>query len=179
MKWYLYPNGVRFENWQPQRMAREIVGPVALQKNEPSSAIFIDDWALLILTDDGPQHTPNQVVDSTTVNVDLQNGTATVEYSYRNKTAQEQNAELEFWRSGLKVSRFQARAALQAANLLTTVENAVLAYDEDDADFVQLAWSEAQEWRRNSPTIATLAAIVNLSDEDLDDLFIAAKEIEA
>ena len=77
------------------------------------------------------------------------------------------------------VSRFQARAALLAAGLLATIENAVAAYDGEDASLVQLAWSEATEWKRLSPTVTALASIVGLTDQQLDDLFIAAAQIEA
>lgn len=43
----------------------------------------------------------------------------------------------------------------------------------------QLAWAEAVEYRRNSPTILALAAALDLSDEQVDDLFRAAMQIEA
>lgn len=77
------------------------------------------------------------------------------------------------------VSRFQARAALLAAELLSTIENAVAAYDGQDAAFVQLAWAEATEWKRSSPTVISLATLVGLTDQQLDDLFTVAAQIEA
>jgi hypothetical protein len=73
------------------------------------------------------------------------------------------------------VSRMQARIALHNAGLLTSVEAAVSAADP----FVQIAWADAQEFRRNSQTITTLAAALSMSDEQLDDLFRAAALIEA
>lgn len=73
------------------------------------------------------------------------------------------------------VSRFQARAALHLAGHLPAVEAAILASDP----LTQMAWQDAQEFRRNSPTILSLAAVLGLSDNDVDDLFIAASEILA
>lgn len=72
------------------------------------------------------------------------------------------------------VSRFQARAALLQAGLLSAVEDAVAAADP----MVQLAWAEAVEWRRQSPTILALGAAIGLAEAQLDDLFRAAAEIE-
>lgn len=179
MKWYLHPQGDEYPTWQPQRMSRSIPASISLQKAEPLVAVSGDGWALLPLTDAGPQPEAGQLVDERTVTVDTEAGTAAAEYIYRNKTQQENEAEAQARRSSMVVSRFQARAALLAAGLLATVENAVVAYDGDDAALVQLAWSEATEWKRLSPTIVALAAIVNLTDQQIDDLFIAAAQIEA
>jgi hypothetical protein len=78
-------------------------------------------------------------------------------------------------RAPMVVSRFQAKAALLGAGLLDQV-NAALA----EADPVaQLAWAEAVEFRRTSPTILGLAVTIGLTDEQLDELFRAAAQIEA
>ena len=87
-------------------------------------------------------------------------------------TPEEQLAEE---RSAMVVSRFQARAALLQAGLLPAVEAAMPEADP----IARLAWDEAVEFRRLSPTIATLAASLGLSDTDLDALFRAARGIEA
>lgn len=73
------------------------------------------------------------------------------------------------------ISRFQARAALLAAGLLDDVEAAVAAA----GNFERLAWAEAMEWRRDSPTLMTLAAGVGLSEVEIDDLFVQAAQIRA
>lgn len=78
-------------------------------------------------------------------------------------------------RALMKVSRFQARAALTDAGLLSAVEAAVA----DAAPLVQLAWAEAVEWRRMSPTIVAIGAALDLTETQLDDLFRAAALIEA
>ncbi|MBI6628314.1 hypothetical protein [Pontibaca salina] len=82
---------------------------------------------------------------------------------------------LEQERAGMVASRFQAKAALSAAGLLDATEQAIAAAD----DFTKLAWGEAVEFRRNSPTIAALAAALELTPEQVDDLFRAAMQIEA
>ncbi|WP_119157961.1 hypothetical protein [Caldimonas tepidiphila] len=75
------------------------------------------------------------------------------------------------------VSRFQARAALHLAGLLPQVE-ALMASPEADP-LARLAWSDAQEFRRNSPTVAALAAALGLTAQQLDELFVTAAGIEA
>jgi hypothetical protein len=82
---------------------------------------------------------------------------------------------LEIERSEMVVSRFQAKAAILQADLLPAVEAALA-----DADpIARLAWSEAVEFRRDSPTIISLCAAIGLTDEQLDDLFRVAKTIKA
>lgn len=73
------------------------------------------------------------------------------------------------------ISRFQARAALMDAGLLADAELAIA-----DADpLTQLAWAEATEWRRDSPTIAALADAIGLTADQVDDLFRTAAQITA
>lgn len=78
-------------------------------------------------------------------------------------------------RAGMQCSRFQAKAALLSAGLLTAAETAVL----NSTDFVKLAWAEAVVFERNSATIKNLAQVLGLSDAEIDDLFRAAMKIVA
>jgi len=73
------------------------------------------------------------------------------------------------------VSRFQALAALHNAGLLDAAQAAVTAA----GGLPLLAWNNAQSFERGSPTIASLAAALNLTPAQLDALFIAASQIEA
>ena len=73
------------------------------------------------------------------------------------------------------VSPFQARAALAQAGLLAQAEAAVAATDE----VTKLAWQYAQEFRRNSPTLLTLATALGLTEAQLDELFTTAAGIAA
>ena len=75
------------------------------------------------------------------------------------------------------VSRFQARAALFNAGLFEQVETLIANPTTDP--LVKFAWADAQEFRRSSPTIASLAAALGMTDEQVDDLFKAAQKITA
>jgi hypothetical protein len=75
------------------------------------------------------------------------------------------------------VSRFQARAALHLSGLLETVE-AMMAAPETPA-LAKLAWADAQEFKRNSPSLLGIAGALALTDAQLDDLFTTAAGIEA
>jgi len=75
------------------------------------------------------------------------------------------------------VTRFKAKAALLTAGLLDAVES--LMGNENTPALVRLAWKEALEFERSSQTVAAMAAALNLSGSQLDDLFIAAAQIEA
>ena len=82
---------------------------------------------------------------------------------------------LERERAGMVVSRFQAKAALLQAGLLDAAIHAVAQADP----VTQLAWAEAVEYRRISPTIDAIGVALDLTDEDIDALFVAAAGIEA
>ena len=56
------------------------------------------------------------------------------------------------------IRRFQARAALLQAGLLEQAEAAVMAADA----LTRIAWIDAVEFRRASPTIASLATVLGL-----------------
>lgn len=75
------------------------------------------------------------------------------------------------------VTRFQARAALYNAGLLPQVE--ALMADPATGELARMAWADAQEFRRTSPTVLAMAAALGLSDVQLDALFVAAAGIEA
>lgn len=78
-------------------------------------------------------------------------------------------------RETMRCSRLQARSALHLAGLLDAVDAAVSAADP----LVQIAWSDAAEFRRTSPTIAAIATALGLSDDAVDDLFRTAQAITA
>ena len=82
---------------------------------------------------------------------------------------------LEEERSAMNASRFQLKAALQEAGKLSAFEDALGAA----APVSVLAWAEAASFRRNSPSITELATASGLTDEELDEVFRRAAEIEA
>lgn len=75
------------------------------------------------------------------------------------------------------VSRFQARAALHLAGLLDDVEALMTA--PGTPALAKLAWADAQEFKRNSPTVQTMAAAIGLTEAQLDELFTTAAGIDA
>ena len=91
-------------------------------------------------------------------------------------TGPERRSSMRVWQDKVD-RRFQARAALHNAGLFPAVE-ALMAH-EDTPMIVKLAWTDAQEFRRTSPTVQALAGAMNLTDEQVDALFVAAAGIEA
>lgn len=68
------------------------------------------------------------------------------------------------------VTMRQARTALSRSGLLTTVNAAVAAADEE----TRIAWEFSTEVQRDFPLVQTLAAALSLSEQQLDDLFTLA-----
>ena len=75
------------------------------------------------------------------------------------------------------VTRFQALAALHLAGHLPAVQ-AIMAAPETPF-LANLAWKEALSFERASPTLASLAGTLGLTDADIDALFTVAASIEA
>ena len=75
------------------------------------------------------------------------------------------------------VTRFQARAALYQAGLLTAVEGKM--GEPATAKIAQIAWEDADIFLRDSPTVAGMAAALGLDEATVDGLFIAAAKITA
>ena len=73
------------------------------------------------------------------------------------------------------VSRFQARAALHIHGVLADVEAMIQSADP----IAQMAWADAQQFERPSPTIAAIAQALGWADEFVDELFITAGGITA
>jgi hypothetical protein len=73
------------------------------------------------------------------------------------------------------VSRLRAKAALLQAGLLDQANAAVAASNDT---MLQLAWAEAAEFRRDNVYIAQLAQTLGLTSVQVDDLFVAAYQIQ-
>lgn len=69
-----------------------------------------------------------------------------------------------------EVSPWQMRRALNAANLRATVEAAVAAADQDTRD----GWEYATTIKRDNAMITAMAAGLDFSTQQVDDLFILA-----
>ena len=75
----------------------------------------------------------------------------------------------------VEVTRFQARAALYNAGLL----NQAAALAAAAGGIAQLAWIDAQVFRRASPTVISIGQQLGLSEADMDELFKTAASITA
>lgn len=96
---------------------------------------------------------------------------------YTRKSAEQLSQLLQSKRDAMVVSRFQARAALHLAGYLERIESHMALATTDM--LVKLAWQDATEFRRTSPTLVALAVILEMDDEQLDQLFASAKAITA
>ena len=90
---------------------------------------------------------------------------------------------LQRWRDATEVTRFQARAALYE----TLAEDGERLFDKVETIMAnpatpmryRLAWKDALSFRRMSPTVLALGQMLGRTPEQLDQLFIFAKTIEA
>lgn len=75
------------------------------------------------------------------------------------------------------VSMRQARLALLGAGLLSLIDAAIDDMDEPDRSAARIEWEYATELRRDHPLITALASQLDLSEQQVDGLFIAAGQI--
>lgn len=83
----------------------------------------------------------------------------------------------EEWRATTEVSRFQARVALYNFGLLDAVNK--MMSDPTTPFIVKEAWAAAGVFKRNSSTVISTGASLKLTEDQLDELFKAALEIQA
>lgn len=77
----------------------------------------------------------------------------------------------------VSISAFQAQAIMMEYGIYDTVNSYM--QQPDTPPMHKLAWEKAQEFKRQSPTVALVAKLLDLSDETLDAMFIAGSKIEA
>lgn len=70
------------------------------------------------------------------------------------------------------VSMRQARLALLSADLLASVNSAIAAGSEA----AQIEWEFASEVMRSSPLVSGLASALNLTETQIDGLFVSASQ---
>ena len=69
------------------------------------------------------------------------------------------------------VTRRQMLTALHRAGLLATIKSAVAASGDVE---LQIAFDESQEFQRNNPFLATMAAALGKTDAEVDAIFALA-----
>lgn len=77
----------------------------------------------------------------------------------------------------VQVTMRQARLALLAAGLLDSVTTAISAMTEPEKSAATIEWEYATEVRRDNALLATLSTELNLTTEQLDQLFITAASL--
>lgn len=76
------------------------------------------------------------------------------------------------------ISRAQGKAVLIQQGLWA----AVLAYvnaveDPTEKALAEVALNDTQEWRRDSPFLTTAAAALGITEEQMDEMFVAASQV--
>lgn len=88
---------------------------------------------------------------------------------------QQPDIPIENIRQTMQVSAFQGQAALLQAGLLDQVE---AYFASGDATAIEkLAWNKVLVFERLSPLVVSMGAMLHLTDEQLDQLFITAAGI--
>jgi len=90
---------------------------------------------------------------------------------WREKSAQEVADELQAWRERAVVNMNQARKALHAAGLLASVPSALASLPEEARVPAEIDWEYSATVRRLSPLVTGLAPALDLTDEQVDQLF--------
>lgn len=80
-------------------------------------------------------------------------------------------------REDMIVSPRQARLALNAAGLLVSVDAAIAAMDEPEKTIVSLEWEYATEIQRLSSWVISMGVALGLGEDELDNLFVVAKDL--
>lgn len=76
-----------------------------------------------------------------------------------------------------KVTRRQAMQALFLAGKLADVEPAINTLPSPQKELGLIEWQESLEFERNRPMVHALGPLLNLTPEDIDNLFIQASQL--
>jgi len=85
---------------------------------------------------------------------------------------------IDFGSHGPKaVTMRQARLALRARGLLSSVQPAIDALPADDREKAQIEWDYSNELQRNNPFVTLLGAALGLDSTAIDQLFVEASRL--
>lgn len=76
-----------------------------------------------------------------------------------------------------QITPLQAKTVLLNHNLLDTVSTYIENLNGVDGKKTQLAWEFASSFDRDHPLITTIGSALNLTSEQIDDLFIEASKL--
>lgn len=96
-----------------------------------------------------------------------------VDGQFREPTAAESAAAAAWWarKQIAPVTRRQMLTALHRSGLLATIKGAVAASGDVE---LQIAFDESQEFQRDNPFLATMAAALGKTDAEVDAIFALA-----
>lgn len=75
------------------------------------------------------------------------------------------------------VSKAQGKASLLLAGKLEAVELYIESLEGTEKTLALIAFNDTTEWRRDSPFLSQAASNLGMTEQELDDLFIAAEKI--
>jgi hypothetical protein len=77
-----------------------------------------------------------------------------------------------------EIANWRARAILELAGLLPTVEAAIATMDGEAGIVVRNAWTSGAILARRGPTVAALAPALGLTEAQVDAMFLQAESLE-
>lgn len=80
-------------------------------------------------------------------------------------------------RESMSVTMRQARLALHERGLLTSIQTAIDSLEEPIKSTVQIEWEYSSEIKRTHEWVISLCTGLGLSDDEIDELFIAAAQL--
>ena len=86
----------------------------------------------------------------------------------------------EVWIVPEQVTLWQLRGVLAVMGLEDTVTAVINGMPDGNEKIIAIrAWERANNIRRKSPTVESIKSILNLTDEQTDQIFIQAEQIDA
>ena len=95
------------------------------------------------------------------------------------RTQTELEEKIKEWKPrNINVSRRQAKLALKQTGKLSQIQPTIDAIeDASKREEVQIYWDDSQYFERNHPVLIDLATMLNMTDEELDNLFILGSQL--
>lgn len=77
-----------------------------------------------------------------------------------------------------EIANWRARAVLEIAGLLPTVDAAIAALNGDAGIVARSAWNSGAPLARNGPTVLALSSALGLSSAQVDAMFLQAESLD-
>lgn len=100
-----------------------------------------------------------------------------VEWVIHDMTEEQQQEVLADWRQKAVITPRQARLALLNEGKLSALEEAFAELPQDTKQQVEIEWEYASVIERESQWVQQIGPLLGYTDQDLDNLFLAAQQI--